>query len=310
MRFTGPVIIDEQVLVELSALTPLAPLHQPHHVSAMRALGAAHPGLPQVACFDTSFHSAHADTATRLALPRALHDEGVRRYCFHGLSYEFIARELARLAPQLARGRVVAAHLGAGTSLCAIKDGKSIDSTTGFSAVEGLPMATRTGSLDAGVILYLMEQGMGHDAIQTLIYQQSGLLGMSGGIGSDIRALLASDLPEAAQAVDSFVYRTVRDIAGMAACMGGIDGVVFTAGIGEHSVEIRRRIGDGCAWLGLDIDPEANARGTGCISAPGSRLAAWVIPTDEEQMIALHTVTALSGAAPAGSAFNKELFNA
>jgi acetate kinase len=309
-QFTAPAIIDAQVLEDLTALIPLAPLHQPHHLSAMRALGAAYPSLPQVACFDTAFHSAHADVATRLALPRALHDKGVRRYGFHGLSYEFIARAMVHRAPDLAKGRVVVAHLGNGASLCAIKNGRSIDSTMGFTALDGLPMGTRTGSLDAGVMLYLMEQGMGHDVMQALVFQHSGLLGMSGGISNDMRVLLASDRPEAAQAVDSFIYRTAREIGALAACLGGLDGLVFTAGIGEHSVVVRERIGRGCAWLGIDIDPDANARGAGCISTPASRTAAWVIPTDEEQMIALHTVNALAGAASADRFSNKELLNA
>jgi acetate kinase len=309
-RFTAPVLITPWVLDDLTDLIPLAPLHQPHNLEAIRALGAAHPSLPQVACFDTAFHSDHCDAATRFALPRALHDDGVRRYGFHGLSYEFIARQMARVAPDLARGRVVVAHLGNGASLCALDNGRSVDSTMGFTALDGLPMGTRTGSIDAGVLLYLLEQGMGHEAMQHLLYEQSGLLGMSGGIGSDMRVLLASERLEAAEAVDHFVYRTVREIGAMAACLGGLDGLVFTAGIGERSAEIRARIGRGCAWLGIDIDPDANARGAGCISSAAGRAAAWVIPTDEEQMIALHTIEALEAPAPDDRISKEEFFNA
>ncbi|MFL5256834.1 MAG: acetate/propionate family kinase [Rhodopila sp.] len=308
-RFTAPVVVTPRVLDDLADLIPLAPLHQPHNLGAIRAMAAAHPHLPQVACFDTAFHAGHSDAATRFALPRALHEDGVRRYGFHGLSYEFIARQLARVAPDLARGRVVVAHLGNGASLCAMFNGRSIDSTMGFTALDGLPMGTRTGSIDAGVILYLLEQGMGHETLQHLLYEQSGLLGMSGGIGSDMRALLASDRLEAAQAVDYFVYRAVRNIGAMAACLGGLDGLVFTAGIGERSAEIRARIGRGCAWLGIDIDPAANTRGAGCISSAMSRAAAWVIPTDEEQMIALHAIEALQVAAPDDRISKEEFFH-
>jgi acetate kinase len=295
-RFTAPVVIDARVLRELEDLIPLAPLHQPHNLQAIRSLSAAHPGLPQVACFDTAFHAARADTAMRFALPREMHDAGIRRYGFHGLSYESIARSLARLAPDLARGRVVVAHLGNGTSLCAMRRGMSVDTTMSFTTLDGLPMGTRCGSIDAGALLFLLDKGMTSQALRLLLYQQSGLLGVSGGISGDMRDLLASKLPEAAQAVDLFVYRAVCEIGGMAACLGGLDGLVFTAGIGERAPIIRERICHGLAWLGIALDPAANARGEGCITAPTSRVSAWVIPTDEARMIAQHTVAALADA--------------
>jgi acetate kinase len=295
-RFTAPVVIDDRVMHELEDLIPLAPLHQPHNLLAIRSMGAAHPLLPQVACFDTAFHATCADTAIRFALPRALHQAGVRRYGFHGLSYESIARSLARLAPDLAGGRVVVAHLGSGASLCAMHRGVSVDTTMGFTALDGLPMGTRCGSIDPGVLLFLLDEGMTSEALRLLLYQQSGLFGVSGGISSDMRDLLASKRPEAAQAVDLFVYRTVREIGAMAACLGGLDGLVFTAGIGERSAIIRERICRGLAWLGIALDPAANASGEGCITTPASRATAWVIRTDEAQMIALHTVAALGDA--------------
>jgi len=295
-RFTAPVVIDDRVMRELEDLIPLAPLHQPHNLLAIRSLGPAHPRLPQVACFDTAFHATCPETATRFALPRAMQDAGVRRYGFHGLSYESIARSLARLAPDLAGGRVVVAHLGSGASLCAMHRGASVDTTMGFTALDGLPMGTRCGSIDPGVLLFLLDKGMTGEALRLLLYQQSGLLGVSGGIGSEMRDLLASRRPEAIEAVDLFVYRTVREIGAMAACLGGLDGLVFTAGIGERAPVIRARICHELAWLGIALDPAANASGEGCITAPASRVAAWVIRTDEAQMIALHTIAALGDA--------------
>jgi len=309
-RFTEPVAIDAAVMHDLERLTALAPLHQPHNLAGIRALSATHPNLPQVACFDTAFHSTHADIVTRFALPRALHDAGVRRYGFHGLSYEYIIRALRKQAPMLAGGRVVIAHLGSGASLCAVRDGVSIDSTMGFTALDGLPMGTRCGSIDAGVLLFLMEHGTGRDTMQHLLYHESGLLGASGGISDDMRDLLASDRTEAKQAVDLFVYRVVREIGAMAAGMGGIDGLVFTAGIGEGSPVIRERIAAGCAWLGIKLDPKANARGGGCITTQGSAASSWVIPTNEEQMIALHTVETLKAPARASPPSTKELAHA
>jgi acetate kinase len=309
-RFSAPVVVDAVVMRELEALIPLAPLHQPHNLAAIRSLAASHPDLPQVACFDTAFHRGQADVATRFALPRELHDAGIRRYGFHGLSYDYIARALRREAPDLAAGRVVIAHLGSGASLCAVHNGISVDSTMGFTALDGLPMGTRCGSVDAGVLLFLIGQGMAPDALQHLLYERSGMLGVSGGLSNDMRELLASDQPEAAQAVDLFVYRVVREIAAMAACMGGIDALVFTGGIGEHAASVRARICRGCAWLGIELDPAANARPSGRISTRRSRQAAWVIPTNEAQMIAIHTVATLREAAPGTDISAKELLDA
>ncbi len=316
-KFNSPVVIDDTVMRDLEALIPLAPLHQPHNLAAIRSLAAAHPQLAQVACFDTAFHAGQADVATRFALPREFHESGVRRYGFHGLSYDYIARALVEQAPDLAAGRVVVAHLGNGASLCAVHNGKSVDSTMGFTALEGLPMGTRCGSIDAGVLLFLMAQGMSHEALQHLLYDRSGLLGTSGGISSDMRDLLGSDRPEAAQAVDLFVYRVAREIAAMAACMGGLDGIVFTGGIGIHAAAVRDGVCRRCMWLGIELDPVANERGTGRITTPGSRASAWVVPTDEEQMIAAHTVETLRlsaevprPAAPDADISDKELLDA
>ncbi|WP_207477195.1 acetate/propionate family kinase [Arenibaculum pallidiluteum] len=296
-RFADPVLVTPDVMAELEALVPLAPLHQPHNLSAIRALALAHPGLPQVACFDTAFHRGHSDAISRFALPRALHEDGIRRYGFHGLSYAYVSRELARLAPELASGKVVIAHLGSGASLCAVENGVSIDSTMGFTAIDGLPMGTRCGSLDPGVVLHLLEaKGMTPAAIRKLLYNQSGLLGVSG-ISNDMRDLLASDRPEARQAIDLFVHRIVREIGALANTMGGLDGIAFTAGIGERSPEIRAEVCRRLGWLGLEFCPESNFAGSSRISRPGSRLSAWVIPTDEERMIAMETLGILAPAA-------------
>jgi len=304
--FTAPILVDAEVMQALEGLIPLAPLHQPHNLAAVRWLGRAHAHLPQVACFDTAFHAGRSNTALRFALPRAFHDEGVRRYGFHGLSYEYISRALAEIAPELHRGRVVVAHLGNGASLCAMRGGVSVDSTMGFTALDGLLMGTRCGSIDAGVLLFLLARGMDHEALQRLLYHQSGLLGVSGGISSDMRELIASERAEAAEAIDLFVYRCVREIGAMAACMGGCDGIVFTGGIGEHAPLIRKRVSQGCQWLGVELDDDANARGTGRISTPTSRATAWVIPTNEEQMIAMHTLATLDVGAARHTVIDKE----
>lgn len=293
LRFAGPVRIDQQVLDALDALCPLAPLHQPHHLAAVRAIAAIAPSLPQVACFDTGFHHGQPDMARRFALPRELHDAGIQRYGFHGLSYEYVASALQERAPAVARGRVIVAHLGAGASLCAMRDGKSIDTTMGFTALDGLPMATRCGSLDPGVILYLLhERGMNADAIEDLLYRRSGLLGVSG-LSGDMRALLASNDRGAKEALELFVYRIARDIGALVAALGGLDALVFTAGIGEHSPEIRRRVCEKCQWLGVRLDPAANDRGEEFISRPDSRVSVWAIPTDEELTIVRQTIAAL-----------------
>lgn len=287
--FSQPALINDDVLALLETLCPLAPLHQPHNLAAIRASQTVRPGLPQVACFDTAFHHGHADVVTRFALPRAWHDKGVRRYGFHGLSYEFVAGELRRRDPDLAAGRVIVAHLGNGASLCAIKDGRSVDTTMGFTALDGLMMGTRCGALDPGVLLYLeQEAGMTPDALQTLLYERSGLLGVSG-LSSDMRVLLASPDPAAKDAIDLFTFRIAREMGALTASMGGLDGVVFTAGIGENAPDIRAAVAERLAWAGLMLDAEANARGEGPIGARTSRLKAWVIPTNEEAMIARYT---------------------
>jgi acetate kinase len=273
----------------LDRYVPLAPLHQPHNLAAIRAVAARAPGVPQVACFDTAFHRTNPDIAQMFALPYELHEAGVRRYGFHGLSYEYIASVLPGLDPKAAAGRTVVLHLGNGASMCALAAGRSVASTMGFTAVDGLPMGTRTGSLDPGVVLYLMDdRGMDPRAIEKLLYQQSGLLGVSG-IASDMRTLLASDAPRARLAVDLFVYRIGRELGSLAAALGGLDAIVFTAGVGENSAEIRERVCRAAAWLGVEIDGPANTAGGPRISTAASRVAAWTVPTNEELMIARHT---------------------
>jgi len=292
--FAEATLIDDAALAALQSLCPLAPLHQPHHLAAIRAIAAVAPSLPQVACFDTAFHHGQPPVAQRFALPRELHDAGVRRYGFHGLSYDYIASALRERAPDIARGRVVAAHLGSGASLCAMRDGKSIDSTMGFTALDGLPMGTRCGALDPGVILYLLrERGMNADAIEKLLYHQSGLLGVSG-ISSDMRVLLHSDDCRAKEAVDMFVYRVARELGALTATLGGLDGLVFTAGIGEHSPEIRRRVCERSGWLDIELDLAANEQGAECISTAASRVSVRVIATDEERTIARQTIKLLN----------------
>jgi acetate kinase len=288
-----PVRLDEALLTELHALVPLAPLHQPHNLAAIRAIAKLRPDLPQVACFDTAFHHDKPMVASRLALPRALHDLGIRRYGFHGLSYEYVARRLAGIDPALAGGRVVAAHLGNGASLCAMKGGRSVDTTMGFTALDGLMMGTRCGSLDPGVVLHLQSQmGMTVPEIEELLYQKAGLLGVSG-MSSDMRMLIASDRPEAVEAVELFTWRAAREIGALVSSLGGVDGIVFTAGIGENSPEIRSRICQRLEWLGLEVNEPANAAGDVRISMPGSPVTVLVICTDEERMIACHTLDIL-----------------
>lgn len=295
LRYARPVRVDESILDELDTLVPLAPLHQPHNLAPIRALAAVHPQLVQVACFDTAFHRTNPRLAEIFGLPRALTAEGVRRYGFHGLSYEYIAHRLGQMAPEAASGRVVVAHLGSGASMCAIHNGKSVASTMGFTALDGLMMGTRTGNLDPGVVLYLMQQkGMSGKQIESLLYKESGLLGVSG-ISNDMRVLLESDDPHAAEAVDLFCYRIGRELGSLAAAMGGIDALVFTAGIGERSAEIRKRVMAKAAWLGLEVDAEANQANSPVISTASSRLKAFVIPTDEELMIARHTAEVVAG---------------
>jgi acetate kinase len=288
-EYTQAVRIDSKVLAALEKYIPLAPLHQPHNLAPIRALLERSPHLPQVACFDTSFHSGAPPVSQAFALPREITDRGVRRYGFHGLSYEYIAGVLPQFDERAARGRTVVLHLGNGSSMCAMAAGRSVASTMGFTAADGLPMGTRCGNLDPGVILYLMDElKMDARAIEKLIYQQSGLLGMSG-ISSDMRTLEASSAPEAKAAIDVFVYRIGRELGSLAAALGGLDAIVFTAGIGENSRSLRERVCRDAAWLGVELDPAANASNGPRISAPGSRVSAWVIPTNEELMIVRHT---------------------
>jgi acetate kinase len=292
VAFTDAVKVDGAVIEELDRLASLAPLHQPHNIAAIRALADVDPDLPQVACFDTGFHATQPRVAKMFALPRELMAAGIRRYGFHGLSYEYIARRLPAYAP--AAERVVVAHLGSGASMCAIRNGRSVESTMGFTAVDGLPMGTRTGALDPGVILYLM-QAHGYDAaaVETLLYRRSGLLGVSG-FSNDMRDLLASNNPHAAQAVDLFLYQIGKFLGALTAALRGLDALVFTAGIGENTPEVRARVCDDACWLGIRLDNDANARGGPCITTPDSSVSAWVIPTDEERMIAIHTHDVLS----------------
>ncbi|HJV24379.1 MAG TPA: acetate/propionate family kinase [Aromatoleum sp.] len=294
---SAPVLLNESVLRDLDSFIPLAPLHQPHNLRAVRAVAALLPEIPQVGCFDTAFHRTQPAVAQAFALPRAISAEGVKRYGFHGLSYDYVARQLPDVVHERARGAVLIAHLGNGASMCALRDGKSVASTMGFTAVEGLMMGTRTGSLDPGVLLYLMEQkGMDAKALTNLLYKQSGLLGVSG-ISQDMRTLLASDAREAREAVELFCYRIAREIGSLAAAAGGLDALVFTGGIGEHAAEVRQRVAELSAWLGIEIDAEANARHAQRIDTPQSRVAVAVVPTNEEGMIARYTVDLLANAA-------------
>ena len=299
-HYTAPVRLDPDILAALTALTPLAPLHQPHGLAPVRAILSLRPDLPQVACFDTAFHHTLPPVATRLALPRALEEEGVRRYGFHGLSYEFIADALRQVAPELAGGRVVIAHLGNGASLCALSGGCSIDTTMSFTALDGLVMGTRCGELDPGVVLYLLQQKtMSAEAVSDLLYHRSGLLGVSG-LSGDMTELLASTAPAAREAIELFVFRVARDVAAMASSLQGLDGLVFTGGIGQHAAPIREAVCARLAWLGVALDPAANARHAARIDAAAGRVEVRVIPTDEAAMIARHTIETLR--APAGLA--------
>jgi len=289
LAFTRPVRLNGEVLAALEKFIPLAPLHQPHNLAPIRMLLDTLPELAQVACFDTSFHRSNPEIAQRFAIPAELHDAGVRRYGFHGLSYEYIASVLPEHDAQAAAGRAVVLHLGNGASMCALERGNSVASSMGFTAVDGLPMGTRCGAIDPGVLLYLMdERGMDARAIEKLIYQQSGLLGVSG-LSSDMRTLLASDEPRARIAVDLYLYRIRRELGSLVAALGGLDALVFTAGIGENSAAIRARVLADAAWLGVKPNARANAKGGPRVSAARSRVSAWAIPTNEELMIARHT---------------------
>jgi acetate kinase len=291
--YSEPTVVTEAVLERLDTFSPLAPLHQPNNLAPIHAVAARQPQLLQVACFDTAFHRSHPEMADRYALPEALYAEGVRRYGFHGLSYEYIADKLPSVAPDLAKGRIVVAHLGSGASMCAIHAGKSVECTLGFTALDGLPMGTRPGQLDPGIILYLMsEKGMSPKDIERFLYNECGLKGLSG-ISNDVRDLLESQDSRAKRALDHFVYRIALSAGMLASAMGGIDGFVFTAGIGENAPAIREAVAEGLAWLGLEIDADANAKGGPRISRKASGVACYVIPTDEELMIARHTLRVL-----------------
>jgi acetate kinase len=293
MKYASPVRVNGQVIADLAALSPLAPLHQPHNLAPIEAIAEAAPHIPQVACFDTAFHRGQRPLAQLFALPRKFTDAGVRRYGFHGLSYEYVTSRLSEIAPDLAGSRLVVAHLGNGASLCAVDRGRSVASTMGFTAVDGLVMGTRCGAIDPGVLIYLMDAyGMDARAIENLVYRQSGLLGVSG-ISSDMRTLRASSDPAAAEAIALFVYRIVREVGSLAAALGGVDGLIFTGGIGENDAAIRAEVAAGCRWLGLELDNARNAGGAGLISTDGSRVRVWVIPTDEERMVARHTSVVL-----------------
>jgi acetate kinase len=295
LKYTRPIVVNDHILDDLEKLVPLAPLHQPHNLAPIRVIAKRNPGMPQVACFDTSFHTSIPSVAQAFALPRKFTEQGVRRYGFHGLSYEYISTVLHGFDPEAAKGKTVVAHLGNGASMCAMRNLKSSACTLGFTAVEGLMMGTRCGTLDPGVMLYLMDEcGMNTRDLEKLIYKESGLLGVSG-ISSDMRTLLESKDPRAAEAVDLFVYRITRELGSLSAAIGGLDALVFTGGIGENAAPIRERVCRGAQWLGLEFDEKANAGGGPRISREGSRVRAWVIPTDEELMIALHTRQALSG---------------
>ncbi len=292
-QYDRPVVVDHAVLASLQRYVSLAPLHQPNNLAPIQTLLARRPELVQVACFDTAFHRDHSKVADHFAIPESFYTEGVRRYGFHGLSYEYVAGRLRDMAPAVAKGRVIVAHLGSGASMCALDNGRSVESTMGFTALDGLPMGTRPGQIDPGVILYLIAvKGMSPAALEELLYRESGLKGMSG-ISNDMRELERSEAPGAALAIDYFVYRIGLNAGMLAAALGGLDAFVFTAGIGEHSANIRARVAEKLSWLGVAFDPRANAEGKSLISQPESRVGLYVIPTDEELMIARHTLSLL-----------------
>jgi acetate kinase len=287
-QFAASVAIDDAVLEALEKLVPLAPLHQPHHLAAIRAMRTRSAGVPQVACFDTAFHQTQSPIARMFGLPRALTEQGVKRYGFHGLSYEYIASQLPRIDPAAANGRCVVAHLGNGASMCAMRGGKSVATTMGFTPADGLMMGTRSGSLDPGVLIHLSRQGMTADELEHVVNHESGLLGVSG-ISSDMRTLLEANEPRAREAVELFIDRASRELGSLTAALGGLDAFVFTGGMGENAPAIRERLCEKARWLGVDIDPDANREGQTRISQPASRVAVYVVPTDEERLIAGHT---------------------
>jgi acetate kinase len=292
-KYALPTRIDRSVIADLGELVLLAPLHQPHNLAPIETIADAAPQVPQVACFDTAFHRSQPEIAQLFGLPRELTKSGIRRYGFHGLSYEYVTSRVPEIAPELADARIVIAHLGNGASLCAVHGGRSVATTMGFTAVDGLIMGTRCGTIDPGVLLYLMNSHrMDARAIEKLIYRQSGLLGVSG-ISSDMRELRASSDPAAAEAIALFVYRIVREVGSLTAALGGVDALIFTGGIGENDAAIRAEVAEGCRWLGVELDEARNAHGEGRISVDTSRISAWVVPTDEERMIARQTAAVL-----------------
>lgn len=291
--YSAPVLVDDAVMQKLETFIPLAPLHQLSNLDPIRVLRERRPDLPQVACFDTAFHRGHPELSDRFALPRGLYDEGVRRYGFHGLSYEYVSQALRGIAPEIADKRVIIAHLGSGASVCALEGGRSIETTMGFTALDGLPMGTRSGSLDPGVVLHLIEQkGMSPAEVGHMLYHESGLRGLSG-ISNDVRALLESDRPEAAMAIDFFSLRVAQAFASLSVSLGGHDALVFTAGVGENAHQVRRNVVERLHWAGLALDDEANSRNDRRIEASGSRVPILVVPTDEERMIGQHTLRLL-----------------
>jgi acetate kinase len=293
-KYSLPTLVTDEVIADLKELIPLAPLHQPYNLAAIEAVSERIPGVPQVACFDTGFHSGREAVTEIVPLPREMCREGLQRYGFHGLSYEYIASAMPQNAPEIAGKRVIVAHLGSGASLCAMKNGKSVDHSLGFTALDGLCMGTRPGAIDPGVVLYLFQNlGLSAKEVENILYKKSGLLGISG-ISNDMRDLLDRSEPEARLAVDYFVYRIAKETGALASVLGGLDGLVFTAGIGENSAEIRRRICRACAWLGVEMDEVLNNSKGPKITTPQSRISAWVIPTNEELMIARHTGSLLN----------------
>ncbi len=301
-EFAQPVLITPQVYERLERYVPLAPLHQPNNLAPVKGLMKHSPKLPQVACFDTAFHRGHSEIAEHYAIPENLYAEGVRRYGFHGLSYEYIASRLPEVTPDIAKGRVIVAHLGSGASMCAIRNGRSIECTFGFTALDGIPMGTRPGQIDPGIVLYLIEEkGMNTEAVKNFLYHECGLLGLSG-ISNDVRELEASSDPRAKFALDHFAYRVALNAGMLQAALGGVDGFVFTAGIGENSVEMRARIAERMDWLGVTLDAKANAASSTQISQAGSRVPLYVIPTDEELMIARHTLAVITAQGLRGTA--------
>jgi acetate kinase len=288
-KYSKPIVVTKEVLDDLRGLIPLAPLHQPHNLAAIEALYERRADVPQVACFDTSFHRGHSEVAELVPLPSNLRNHGLQRYGFHGLSYEYIASVLSQVAPEIAKARVIVAHLGSGASLCALNDAKSVETTMSFTALDGICMGTRPGAIDPGVVLYLFQQlKMTAKEVEDIFYKKSGLLGISG-ISNDMRDLLDSDDPNARLAVDYFIYRIVKEIGAVTSVLGGLDGLIFTAGIGENSAEIRQRVCDSCKWLGVELDPKANSDRASRISTSNSKVSTWVIPTNEELMIVRHT---------------------